>query len=437
MGSGSPEIFSEITSPPDQNGKAAPSRLVSVFGWARKGFWAVLDQGLFSGSSFLVNILLARWLMPNEYGAFAVALSIFYLLASFHTAVLTEPMMVFGAGKYREHFHKYLGMLLYGHWGISAIVALALGIAALVFAHYGSLAMARALAGLAIASPFLLLIWLVRRACYVPMKPVWATVGSGVNLAVTLAGLFLLWRAGLLSSLSGLVLLGGAAAIASLALMVLRLRPRVWGFAGNPTPTMVLGDHWGYGRWGIGTAFFSTLSLNLYFLLLPFLLSLKDLAALRALYNLVTPAQQLLNALSPLVLVWLSRQGPSSIRSTTLRSAVILGGLSLIFLLGLAACGKEIISLLYESKYLQVADYVFLVGLYPFITSQSIVFGNALRAMGRIDKVMVSYIVASVAFLGGAIPLVLVLRLAGAVLGILVYGFVLIAMLLLLWRQAT
>ncbi|GIX47763.1 MAG: hypothetical protein KatS3mg131_1974 [Candidatus Tectimicrobiota bacterium] len=61
--------------------------------WARKGGLAVLDQGLFSGANFLVNILLARWLPPEEYGAFAVALSVFYLLAGFHTAVLTEPML--------------------------------------------------------------------------------------------------------------------------------------------------------------------------------------------------------------------------------------------------------------------------------------------------------------------------------------------------------
>ncbi|MDR7404951.1 MAG: O-antigen and teichoic acid-like export protein, partial [Armatimonadota bacterium] len=137
------------------------------------------DQGLFSGANFVVNVLLARWLSPAEYGAFAVALSIFYLLAGFHSAVLTEPMMVFGAGRYREHFREYLGMLLYGHWGISAIVALALGIAAFVFARYGSPAIANGLAGLAVASPFLLFIWLVRRACYVPMQLVWAMMGSG------------------------------------------------------------------------------------------------------------------------------------------------------------------------------------------------------------------------------------------------------------------
>jgi len=70
--------------------------------WIIRGDWAVLDQGLFSGANFLVNILLTRWLSPEEYGAFAVALSTFYLFADFHTAVLTEPMMFFGLGKNRR-----------------------------------------------------------------------------------------------------------------------------------------------------------------------------------------------------------------------------------------------------------------------------------------------------------------------------------------------
>jgi len=75
--------------------------LESVLPWVKKSGFAILDQALFSGANFLVNILLARWLPPEDYGAFAVALSIYYLLLNLHTAVLTEPMMVFGAGKYR------------------------------------------------------------------------------------------------------------------------------------------------------------------------------------------------------------------------------------------------------------------------------------------------------------------------------------------------
>jgi hypothetical protein len=49
-------------------------RTLNLISWFKKGSLAVLDQGLFSGANFIVNILLARWLAPEEYGAFAVAL---------------------------------------------------------------------------------------------------------------------------------------------------------------------------------------------------------------------------------------------------------------------------------------------------------------------------------------------------------------------------
>ena len=46
-----------------------------------KGFLAVLDQGLISGSNFLLSILLARWLRADQYGAYALSFAIFVLLS--------------------------------------------------------------------------------------------------------------------------------------------------------------------------------------------------------------------------------------------------------------------------------------------------------------------------------------------------------------------
>lgn len=361
-------------------------------GWLGKGFWAVLDQALFSGSSFLVNILLARWLVPNEYGAFAVALSVFYLLAGLHTAVLTEPMMVFGAGKYREHFHTYLRMLLYGHWGISAIIALVLGIAALVFAHYGSPEIARALAGLAIASPFLLLLWLVRRACYVSMAAVWATVGSGINLAVTLVGLFLLWRTGLLSSVLGLVLLGGAAAIASLALMVLHLRPCVLGLAGKLTPTRVLGDHWEYGSWNLVGMLAYWGSGQILMLLIPAFLGLSAGAAVAAVLNLYRPMSLFMQSLGLVILPvfsrWVSEGMPGRVlRDRTIRFAFLFGSVVAAYSFILTIEAKPLLRLLYTGRY---DEHGLLVGLFGLSTTVSVVTGlflSVLRAFGRTQVV--------------------------------------------------
>lgn len=393
-----------------------------ILPWVKRGSLAILDQGFFSGANFLVNILLARWLSSEEYGAFAVAFSAFYLLAGFHTAVLTEPMMVFGAGKYREQFHKYLGILLYGHWGISAVIAFALGIAAFVFARYGSPTMARALAGLAMASPFLLLIWLVRRACYVPMQPIWATVGSGVNLAVTLVGLFLLCRARLLSSFSGLVLLGMAAAIASFVLAVARLCPFAWGTPGNPMLAMVFADHWRYGRWVILESAVYSASAQLWLVLVPVVLGLAASGALAAIWNLYRPVSLFIQAIGLTLLPTFANWVHQGISDKELQRKML--GLAFVFASAVGFYGflltvtaQPLLHWLYSSKYDQ---HWLLVPLFGVATIAAIlvqIFIIAMKAQKAVARIPLIWGVSAPIILGTSILLMTLIGVAGAVLG--------------------
>lgn len=381
--------------------------------WAGKGSGAVLDQGLFSGANFLVNILLARWLAPEEYGAFAVALSIYYFLMGFHTAVLTEPMMVFGAGKYRGQFKKYLGMLLYGHWGLSALIAVLLAVAAFGMQSFGSKPIAQALAGLAIASPFLLLLWLVRRGCYVEMQPQWAVLGSGLNLVVTLAGLFLLWHAGLVSSLSALVLLGAAAAIASLLPMVLHLRPHLGGFAGNPTPAMVLENrsllkvtsviqtHWSYGRWLIlQTIVYWAFSDAIVPILIAFH-GLSLMGVFRAYQNFTVPIFQFLTALNLLILPLAVRkyrgEGISGLRRVALAFTMLCVLSTSLYGVFVYLLRRPLVSFLLGEAYLPYVDLLSVWLLAPVILAFGRGADVAARSRERPQFIFYSYIAGTVA----------------------------------------
>jgi hypothetical protein len=50
--------------------------------WFAKGGLAIVDYGLISGSNFLLGVLLARWLSPRDYGAYALSFS-FLIRAGF------------------------------------------------------------------------------------------------------------------------------------------------------------------------------------------------------------------------------------------------------------------------------------------------------------------------------------------------------------------
>ena len=43
------------------------------------------------GCNFLIGVLLGRWLLPEQYGAYALAFAVFLLLSYLHQALLCEP----------------------------------------------------------------------------------------------------------------------------------------------------------------------------------------------------------------------------------------------------------------------------------------------------------------------------------------------------------
>ena len=149
--------------------------------WAGKGGLAILDQALISGSNFLVSICLARWLMPEQYGSYALAFSISLLLTFLYQSLLLEPMAVFSGGAYRKSLRGYLGALLWIHVWISGFGLIVLGIATVVaYRRGGSGGLPGALLGVTLASPCILLFSLARRAYYMKRARARAAVGAAI-----------------------------------------------------------------------------------------------------------------------------------------------------------------------------------------------------------------------------------------------------------------
>lgn len=391
--------------------------------WAKSGAFAILDQALFAGANFLANILLARWLSPEQYGAFAVAYSAFLLLGSFHTAALTEPLLVFGAGKYANCINKYLGLLLYGHAGLSLVVSLFLAIAALIFWQFGSAAIAQSLSGLAFASPFVLLLWLVRRAFYVSLEPEWAATGGALYLLLMLAGMYGLYQGHMLSSGSALMVMGIAGLIAGLWL-TFRQRPQ-WRFSqGNPTPRMVLADHWVYGRWAVATAALIWVPGNIYYALLPIWLGLEGTAALRAVMNLIMPVLHANSALSvllvPLFVKAFKEMGQAGLRRRVRQSLLLFGASSALYFGFLILFRSKLMGWLYGEKYGGCGDLLLIAGLLPLSAGAVAALGGALRAMELPNRVFWCYVVSTAVTLTVGLGLAATLGVAGAGIGLLV-----------------
>src|SRR5579862_9263632 len=207
---------------------APPATLMArLIPWVRKGGFAILDQGLISGSNFLVSVLLARWMAPEQYGAYAVAFGIFVLLSLVYQSLVLEPMAVFGGSSYRNSLRSYLKILFRIHFVISLSLIVIFGAIALVIEIFGKQpVLAAAFAGVTIASPCVLVLFLARRTFYLEFSPAESTLGSLVYCALMLVGLFVAYHRGILSTFSAFVLIGLAAGFAS-GLLWFRLRTQL------------------------------------------------------------------------------------------------------------------------------------------------------------------------------------------------------------------
>jgi len=358
--------------------------------WPASEAFSVLDQLLFNGANFGFNILLARWLGLSAYGAFAVGLSVFFLAGAMHTAVLTEPMMVFGGTKYSTRFSWYIGLLVNFHWVLSGIIALALALGALVVGYLGSHQMALALWGVAVASPFILLSWLVRPACYVQRVAQYAAVGSGLYALLIVLTLWWLQDRGLLTVVTAFLSMGLASFISALVVIALlknRGQIAIPG-GGDESARDVLRGHWAYGSWNVVGTIAQWSSSQILFVLTPMFLNLAAVGAMSVGATLMRPLFPMIRSITPLMLPRVTSdigdpERAGALRKYVFRWLAVCAGGTLFYTLVLTLFYVPVSRHLFAGKYLGYRDLVLLFGLAYTASAAVQAIHVVIRAMGE------------------------------------------------------
>jgi O-antigen/teichoic acid export membrane protein len=353
--------------------------------WFAKGGLAIVDYGLISGSNFLLGVLLARWLTPRDYGAYALSFSFFILAGFLYQSLLLEPLSVFSGTLFRDNIRGYLKTTLWIHWGLSLVMCLALGIAAVVTYFIGhSPVLAIALAGMTIATPFILAHGLARRSFYLKLMPGPAAFGSVFYCVLVVGGVFLFFRLGTLSSFTAFLLMGLAALVTSVV-MVFQLNKALAPETGRPRLRATFGKHWEYGRWALATCFATWIPNYFY---IPLVSSFSGMAAageLRALMNLAAPVLQTYAALSMLFLPYAARvqnqNGKQAATALNRRLAFLFVAGSVAYWSVLIPLKTPLFHFLYNGKYMESAYLIPLFALETTIWSASLGPAILLRAM--------------------------------------------------------
>jgi O-antigen/teichoic acid export membrane protein len=408
----------QISILPDQTNRQGTvfSKLVP---WVHRGGFAVLDQGLISGSNFLAGILLARWLVPEQYGAYAVAFSVFVLLSLVYQSLVLEPMAVFGGSSYRDCLRGYLGSLLWIHLTISLTIVVIFGVSAFVAKEMGSV-LAGALAGVTITSPCVLLFWMARRSFYLELSASKAAMGALVYSVLSSSGLFLLYHYRLLSPFSAFALMG-MAALGTAVYNLVRLRKMLGPSATAPTVGESWRRHWVYGRWALASCVANWIPAYIYYPLLSSFGSMAHSGQLRALMNFTLPVEQIKAALALLFLPYLARvqarSGRSSVGQLSMRLTFVALGVAGAYWAVILIFQHSLFHYLYSGRYSEVAHLLPAVAFGSIIWSACFGPANALRAMESPASVFVAYALATFLSLIIGIPASRAFGVSGAVWG--------------------
>ena len=393
--------------------------------WATKGGFAILDQGLISGSNFLIGILLARWLVPAEYGAFSLAFSVFLLLSYVYQSLLSEPQAVFSGSAYRQCLRGYLKALLSIQVVVTMFgIVLLGGSAAAVYAFGQADGLPGALAGVAIASPCILFFWLLRRSYYMNLAPARAAMGAFIYFVLVTTGLFVAYRKALMSPFTAYLLMAIGALGTGLFLLSQVNKVLPPDTCAAPTTSQAWRKHWEYGRWALGVSVVTWIPYYMYY---PLVGAFKGMAAagqLKALMNLSLPMEQSYTALAILFLPYAARvcreKGISSSGMLVRRIMILFVGGAVLYWGLLIPFRGVVFHLLYGGKYMEVAPLIPYVALGT--TMWSAAFGPAilLKAIEAPDLIFWARLVASALSLIVGVPATKMFGLWGVVFSIIV-----------------
>jgi O-antigen/teichoic acid export membrane protein len=379
---------------------------------------------LFSGANFIANVLLAKLLTPVEYGAFTVAFTTFLFLGTIHGALLTEPMLVFGAGRYRDSVVTYLRTLLWGHAAVSVAFGIILTGAGLLCRALRMESIGNALLCLAVAQPLILLLWLMRRACYIESSPRRAASAGTIYLVLVVVGIVSLNKAGRLSVMSSLAVMACGSAVCALLIWI-SLTAGQAEVSSGPTVRAVAWVHWDYGRWAAVTAALGFVPWNIYYYVLPVFTGLAATAALKAMVNITLPALQSSSALATLLLPALVRRRGTPAFARVVRFAVIGAAAALIsFWAAVGAFHGAVVGEAYGGRYLEASSLLWIVGGLPLAAGLSAVFSTALRAEENPRAVFNATLVAALASITLGIPLAAWGGIRGAATGMMAYSVI-------------
>ena len=394
--------------------------------------WLMADQAVFALTTFITNILFARWLLPVDYGILAVSFSVYLLLTVIHYGGILEPLLVQSARVDAGRLRSFIVALIAAHaiWitGFSVLAGI-IGAAAWLFQAPD---VGLAIVGSGIGGSFMVTLLTARRLCLVFLSTrVSATIGI-FYLAGVVVTTFLIHRHCHVAWFDFWLVMGAWSLLCSVVIFAL-LYASLRG-ANVYTLGELFRFQWHYARYGMVAAVCSWGRGEGALLILAHAAGLEVIAETRAVQNLSNPLMQVLFALQTSWLVAFSRDQRLAKLWKTALVFCVGAGLTLVVVAGIYT---PLVRWIYGGRYLNSAWLLPLYCAVHTLNGIESVFSSFLKATGSLRRGYAPQIVDCVVAIGLGLWLIPTMGQAGfitAVLGSLATGAALAFVLALLPR---
>jgi O-antigen/teichoic acid export membrane protein len=380
--------------------------------------WALSDQAVLSGTNFLTNVMLARYMGLREFGVFALAWMSVLFVNSLQTALIISPMMSISPQQEEKDRPFYFGAVFF-HELVHVSVSFVLVFAGLKLSnnffpheHLRQLALPLAFSAFAYQMQDFL-----RRYFFATHQSFRALADDALSYLTQLPILFFLHRAGVLTSATALWVMAGTS--------ILGLAGWFWVEPLNfrrEWITAIWHRHWRCSRWLSGASLLQWTSGNLFILAAPIYYGPAAVGALKAGQNLMRAANLWYVGLDNVVPVEAARRlHANGLRSMLAYLRLVLlkwGGLTLLFALVMAAASGFWLRLFYGPE---MVPYGYILRDYALI--YTIMFVGSplcagLRALEFTAPIFWSYVATTAFALAFASPLARRLGLNGVMIGL-------------------
>lgn len=422
---------------PLPNNFESNSSLPIIWKWGKRAGFSILDQGLFSGANFVLSILLGRKLLPEVYGAYAIASSIMLIIAGIQSALIFEPMMVYGPTKFKSNLSNYISKLS----KLQLAITIPLSIVLIACSLFLKNPVKEALLGMAVVIPFYLAFWFLRQSCYIESKSGLAAISSSIYFVVSFVGIFILIFTNqlTLSSYYLLVIVSSIIGLTYLSYVIIYKGSKTLG---EFTYKEISSVHWNYGRWILPATIANSVAVLIIAPVYGLLRGLGEAGAFKAFQNLTTPISQLFVALNLLSLPLLSRTrsevGERAAGKQFLKLFQVYTGLLIFYLIPLHVWGNSIIFWLYKNTYyLSFSEVIIFIEILITLYVPAFLLGLRARYQERPKSILFAKIGSAVVTILLIGPLISNLGLAGAILVLMLGLIVEITSLLMTARTKT